>query len=114
MVTGLYMYNAPPLRPLLHAGWKKRGMVLAVKLDTGRLSFTSSWNNCAPCIRVFTHCHVKVLWEGGGGRRASSTAPAHQPLASANADTSRTPAGAQAAAADRKQRPDAAREGKNG
>ena len=35
----------------------------------------------------------------------SSTAPAHQPLGSANAET--TPAGAPAAAADRKLRPDA-------
>ena len=35
----------------------------------------------------------------------SSTAPAHQLLGSANAET--TPAGAPAAAADRKQRPDA-------
>ena len=42
----------------------------------------------------------------------SSTAPAHQPLGSANAET--TPAGAPAAAADRKQRPDATCEGKNG
>ena len=42
----------------------------------------------------------------------SSTAPAHQPLGSANAET--TPARAPAAAADRKQRPDATCEGKNG
>ena len=42
----------------------------------------------------------------------SSTAPAHQRLGSANAET--TPAGAPAAAADRKQRPDATCEGKNG
>ena len=42
----------------------------------------------------------------------SSTAPAHQPLGSANAGT--TPAGAPAAAADRKQRSDATCEGKNG
>ena len=65
---------------------------------------------------------------GGGGGRAirqllgaadaetahpatSSTAPAHQPLGSANAAT--TPAGAPAAAADRTQRPDTC-EGKNG
>ena len=41
-----------------------------------------------------------------------STAPAHQLLGSANAET--TPARAPAAAADRTQRPDAAREGKNG
>ena len=41
----------------------------------------------------------------------SSTAPAHQPLGSANAE--RTPAGAPAAAADRKQRPDATCKGKN-
>ena len=41
-----------------------------------------------------------------------STAPAHQPLGSANAKT--TPAGARAAAADRKQQPDATCEGKNG
>ena len=41
-----------------------------------------------------------------------STAPAHQPLGSANAET--TPARAPAAAADRKQRPDATCEGKNG
>ena len=43
---------------------------------------------------------------------ATSTAPAHQPLGSANAET--TPAGAQAAAADTTQRPNTAREGKNG
>jgi hypothetical protein len=43
---------------------------------------------------------------------ASSTAPTHQPLGSAIAET--TPAGAPAAAADRKQRPDATCEGKNG
>ena len=42
----------------------------------------------------------------------SRTAPAHQPLGSANAET--TPAGAPAAAADRTQRPDATCEGKNG
>ena len=42
----------------------------------------------------------------------SNTAPAHQPLGSANAET--TPAGAPAAAADRKQRPDATCGGKNG
>ena len=41
----------------------------------------------------------------------TSTAPVHQRRGSANAET--TPAGAPAAAADRKQRPDAAREGKN-
>ena len=40
-----------------------------------------------------------------------STAPAHQPLGSANAET--TPAGAPAAAADRKQQPDATCEGTN-
>ena len=39
----------------------------------------------------------------------SSTAPAHQPLGSANAET--TPAGAPAAAADRKQRPNTTCEG---
>ena len=42
----------------------------------------------------------------------SSTAPAHQPLGLANAET--TPAGALAVAADRKQQPDATCEGKNG
>ena len=42
----------------------------------------------------------------------SSTAPTHQLLGSANAET--TPARAPAAAADRKQRPDATCEGKNG
>ena len=42
----------------------------------------------------------------------SSTAPAHQPLGSANAEA--TPARAPAAAADTKQRPDATCEGKNG
>ena len=41
-----------------------------------------------------------------------STAPAHQRLGSANAET--TPAGAPAAAAVRTQRPDATCEGKNG
>ena len=40
------------------------------------------------------------------------TAPTHQPLGSANAEM--TPARAPAAAADRKQRPDATCEGKNG
>ena len=42
----------------------------------------------------------------------SSTAPAHQLLGSGNAET--TPARAPAAAADRKLRPDATCEGKNG
>ena len=42
----------------------------------------------------------------------SSTAPTHQPLGSVNAET--TPARAPAVAADRKQRPDATCEGKNG
>ena len=42
----------------------------------------------------------------------SSAAPAHQILGSVNAET--TPARAPAAAADRKQRPDATCEGKNG
>ena len=42
----------------------------------------------------------------------SSTAPTHQRLGSANAET--TPAGAPAAAADRTQRPDATCEGKTG
>ena len=42
----------------------------------------------------------------------SSTAPAHQLLGSANAEM--TPAGAPAAAADRKQRPNATCEGKTG
>ena len=41
-----------------------------------------------------------------------STAPAHRPLGSANAEM--TPAGAPAAAADRTQRPDATCEGKDG
>ena len=50
-----------------------------------------------------------VLEDGGG---TFSTAPAHQPLGSAGAET--TPAGAPAAAADRTQRPDATCEGKNG
>ena len=42
----------------------------------------------------------------------SSTAPTHQPLGSANAET--TPARTPVVAADRKQRPDATCEGKNG
>ena len=42
----------------------------------------------------------------------SRTAPAHQPLGSANAET--TPARARAAAAHRTQRPDATCEGENG
>ena len=57
------------------------------------------------------------LLKGGGGvpsrhPATSSTVPAHQPLGSANAET--TPAGAPAAAAVRKQRPDATCKGKNG
>ena len=61
---------------------------------------------------------VGVGWEGGGAdahtahHATFSTAPAHQLLGSANAET--TPARAPAAAADRKQRPDATCEGKNG
>ena len=50
--------------------------------------------------------------EGGGHHATFSTAPAHQRLGSANAET--TPAGAPAAAADRTQRPDATCGGKNG
>ena len=61
------------------------------------------------------------LWSWGGGGAADaqtahhatfSTAPAHQLLGSANAET--TPARAPATAADRKQRPDATCKGKNG
>ena len=51
-------------------------------------------------------------WAPLTGKRHTSTAPAHQPLGSANAET--TPAGAPAAAADRTQRPDATCEGKTG
>ena len=59
----------------------------------------------------------RKFWQIAGGGVASGpvvVAPpgAHQPLGSANAET--TPAGALAAAADRKQRPDATCEGKNG
>ena len=53
------------------------------------------------------------LHRGGGAHHAtSSTAPTHQLLGSANAET--TPVGAPAAAVDRTQRPDATCEGKNG
>ena len=58
---------------------------------------------------------VDSLPGGGGWHEAmatSSTAPAHQPRGSANAET--TPARAPAAAADRKQRPDATCEGEKG
>ena len=57
-----------------------------------------------------------ILPGGGGGKRhipPHSAQPRHtKPLGSANAET--TPARAPAAAADRTQRPDAAREGTNG
>ena len=45
-VTGLvdYVDNAPPLRPLLPAGWKNWGMVVAVEVDSGGLSLTSGCN----------------------------------------------------------------------
>ena len=70
------------------------------------------------------HSPLTVWGGGGGGGKAvatdaqtahhatSSTALAHQPLGSANAET--TPARAPAAAADRTQRPNATCEGKNG
>ena len=48
----------------------------------------------------------------GGQSATTSTTPVRQLLGSANMET--TPAGTQAAAAARTQRPDAAREGKNG
>ena len=63
-------------------------------------------------------CRWVCVWGGGAADAqtahpaTSSTAPAHQLLGSANAET--TPAGAPAAAADRKQRPDATCEGRNG
>ena len=78
-------------------------------------------------VRETVAGHRLGALEGGGGVRRQllgaadtqtahhatfSTAPAHQRLGSANAET--TPAGAPAAAADRKQRPDATCEGKNG
>ena len=89
--------------------------------------------------KVHTHAHARARpgigldwigldWKGGFCRlvplqllgtataqtapTTSSTAPAHQPLGSANAET--TPAGAPAAAADETQRPDAIHRGKNG
>ena len=56
------------------------------------------------------------VWRGAANTHtapaATSTAPVHQRLGSANAET--TPAGAQAAAAHKTQRPDTAREPKNG
>ena len=69
---------------------------------------------CACACRSLQTCRG-----GGGGADAQtahpatfSTAPAHQRLGTANAET--TPARAPAAAANRKQRPDATCEGTNG
>ena len=72
------------------------------------------------CMSCPTNAFVRTVffWGGGAGDAHTahpatfSTAPAHQRLGSANAET--TPAGAPAAAADRTQRPDATCEGKNG
>ena len=61
------------------------------------------------------HAHGNPARHVMDDRRAPatfSTAPAHQRLGAANAET--TPAGAPAAAADRTQRPDATCEGTNG
>ena len=52
------------------------------------------------------------MWAQTAHPATSSTAPVRQPLGTANAEL--TPARAPAAAADRKQRPDATCEGKNG
>ena len=71
----------------------------------------------AACPWVYHHIipasPPKSARAGGGGCHATfSTAPTHQLLGSANAET--TPARAPAAAANRKQRPNATCEGKNG
>ena len=63
----------------------------------------------APVLALW-QCDVR--WLRGAHPATSSTAPTHQLLGSANAET--TPAGAPAAAADRTQRPDATCEGANG
>ena len=73
---------------------------------------------CRLCIGWRNSTAVQRWWTGGSTDAqtahpaTSRTAPAHQPLGSANAET--TPAGAPAAAADRKQRPDATCGGKSG
>ena len=90
---------------------------------------------CPPLSRPVSRCFAAGEREGGGVggssehnpqyanywapltrkrhiHATSGTAPAHQPLGSANAGA--TPAGAPAAAADRTQRPDATCEGKTG
>ena len=63
----------------------------AVIIGTTRQENNNEW----------TICHMP----GEGGTDTASTAPAHQPPGPTNMET--TPAGAPAAAADRKQRPDA-------
>ena len=83
-----------------------------------------------PSVHVETPCYgsfagVQRAGGGGGAERScvgsdnrqttpatTSTAPVHQRLGSASAET--TAAGAQAVASDRTQHPDAACEGKNG
>ena len=65
-----------------------------------------------PTRRVATDGRTCATSCTRGHHATFSTAPTHQPLGSANAET--TPARAPAAAADRTQRPDATCEGKNG
>ena len=83
------------------------------KCQVGRKS------QAAPGVDMTATTLPRVGVGGRGGADAHtahhatfSTAPAHQLLGSANAET--TPAGAPAAAADRTQRPDATCEGKTG
>ena len=83
-------------------------------------SLSSPENRCAthrPIVNLFRPPCVSKAGHGGGiglrrGGGGGSTAPAHQRLGPANAET--TPTRAPAAAADRKQRPDATCGGKTG
>ena len=105
------------------------GRVVPEPLPRMRAMRIDTSTQTGPCIvlifgtrpsRLLPQPIICLRWgipQGGGGAQTahhatSSTAPTHQLLGSANAET--TPARAPAAAADRTQRPDATCEGKNG
>ena len=94
----------PPIQETSHAEWGAGGL----QGVDGKNSQTTPATTSTSSIRQL----LGATDAQTAHPATSSTAPAHQPLSSANAET--TPAGAPAAAADRKQQPDATCEGKNG
>ena len=100
----LAMFQDPAVHALVQCIWERR----AEKYEPSRGLLIGR----AILYRYYTRGVLGAADAQTAHHATFSAAPAHQILGSANAET--TPAGAPAAAADRKQRPDATCEGKKG